>query len=366
MGINPTPIYEWRYCIKDHLGNTRVLFTDKNGDGLINQSADEGLNEVLAFYKYAPFGLELGGSHQNGRNSHHRYQYNGKEWTDALNWYDYGARWYDPAVGRWGQVDPLAGIYASSSPYNYGLGNPIRFIDPDGRRVSSRQHLSVAEGGMGMDNTIFVDEKGNELGRTKDNLANAVVIIKNKDLSNFHQNYMLSLLSPEPKTDKTVDELRSMGNSYFTSDFDKLWDIGQKSRHPAGYNGIESTIGDGSWIPEVSVDANNSNGEILPDWETFIDHEDPVGNMHFYIPGTSYWHTHPNGRQAYKFKQRDGTYRVKRGVYENGGPPSAADFNQIRNHNMNGLYNVAVLKTGYYFFDNRGNEFFVSQNEFDF
>ncbi len=82
-----------------------------------------------------------------------KYLYNGKERIAdfALNWYDYGARWYDPAVGRWGQVDPLAGIYASSSPYNYGLGNPIRFIDPDGRRVTSDQDLDVAEGGMGVD-----------------------------------------------------------------------------------------------------------------------------------------------------------------------------------------------------------------------
>ncbi|MCB9044423.1 MAG: RHS repeat-associated core domain-containing protein [Chitinophagales bacterium] len=66
-----------------------------------------------------------------------RYQYNNKELNPelTLNWYDYGARFYDPAIARWGSVDPLAESYYSYSPYNYVLGNPILFVDPDGKRV---------------------------------------------------------------------------------------------------------------------------------------------------------------------------------------------------------------------------------------
>jgi hypothetical protein len=37
------------------------------------------------------------------------------------------------ALGRWGQVDPLADQYAGHSPYNYVLGNPNSLVDPDGR-----------------------------------------------------------------------------------------------------------------------------------------------------------------------------------------------------------------------------------------
>ena len=45
---------------------------------------------------------------------------------------DYGARWYDPAVGRFTGVDPLAEKTFSWSGYNYVLGNPIRLVDPFG------------------------------------------------------------------------------------------------------------------------------------------------------------------------------------------------------------------------------------------
>jgi len=62
------------------------------------------------------------------------YLYNGKELnTDlGLNWYDYGARWYDRALGRWNAPDPLAEKFDSWSGYHYTLNNPINYTDPNG------------------------------------------------------------------------------------------------------------------------------------------------------------------------------------------------------------------------------------------
>lgn len=50
----------------------------------------------------------------------------------GLNWYNYGARMYDPIIGRWQVTDPLGEKHPDYTPYAYVYNNPIMLIDPLG------------------------------------------------------------------------------------------------------------------------------------------------------------------------------------------------------------------------------------------
>ncbi len=101
-GTTSADALRYEYNIKDHLGNTRLTFTDKNGNGIVDVTSGTD-NEVLQENHYYPFGLAMSGPWMNDAAIDTKYQYNGKEMNDdfGLGWNDYGARWYDASVGRW-------------------------------------------------------------------------------------------------------------------------------------------------------------------------------------------------------------------------------------------------------------------------
>jgi len=115
--INAGTGYNYEYTLTDHLGNNRVAFDQANG----KVTEDD----------YYPFGYNV----HRQQNSVNNYLYNKKELQTEINEYDYGARFYDPVIGRWNVVDPLAEKSRRFSPYNYVENNPIRLIDPDGMEV---------------------------------------------------------------------------------------------------------------------------------------------------------------------------------------------------------------------------------------
>ncbi|MEM1322248.1 MAG: RHS repeat-associated core domain-containing protein [Bacteroidota bacterium] len=171
--------YRYEYNLKDHLGNTRIIFSDLNDNGLIETDAsNNGYSEILQEEHYYPFGMNMQGNFANQVGTENQYQYNGKELTSelGLNWNDYGARWYDAAIGRWSTVDPLAEDYYSHSPYNYVLNNPLKFIDPDGMQVDGDYFGSNGKylGSDGLnDNKVHIVTDGAETEQLKKSLRRA-------------------------------------------------------------------------------------------------------------------------------------------------------------------------------------------------
>ena len=121
--------WKYEYFLKDHLGNTRVVF----GGNIIPASAD-----VIQTNNYYPFGLLMSSSNYAtsvDNYDQNRYFYNGKELQNddlggvSLDWLDFGMRFYDPVLARFTGVDPIAEDYYYVTPYNYAENSPIVNID---------------------------------------------------------------------------------------------------------------------------------------------------------------------------------------------------------------------------------------------
>ena len=117
--------YTYNYFKKDQIGSTRAVLSAV-GNSLQNvQSTD-----------YYPFGLAYSTNNLNKN----KYLFSGKELQDAsiggtiLGLYDFGARQYDPVIGRWMAQDPAN---QHASPYIYCSNNPIALIDPSGMKDTS-------------------------------------------------------------------------------------------------------------------------------------------------------------------------------------------------------------------------------------
>ena len=111
---------KYHYYLKDHQGNNRVV-VDEEGT----------VEEVNDYYAFG------GLMSTSSRQSVQPYKYNGKELDrkGGLGWYDYGARMYDAALGRFMKTDRFSEKYVSLSPYQYGANNPVNNIDVNGDNV---------------------------------------------------------------------------------------------------------------------------------------------------------------------------------------------------------------------------------------
>ena len=121
-GANATYTPTYHAYLRDHLGSNRVV-----------ASASGVAEQVYHYYPY-------GGLFDGTATSLQPYMHCNKELDTmhGLVWYDSKARTYDPVLGMFPQMDPLAEKYHPWSPYVYCMGNPVRYVDPDGRSAWSK------------------------------------------------------------------------------------------------------------------------------------------------------------------------------------------------------------------------------------
>mgnify|MGYP005941531547 CR=1 FL=1 len=164
---------KYHYYLKDHQGNHRVV---------INQSGT--VEETNHYY---PFG----GVFASTSNTQ-PYKYNGKEYDSkkGLNWYDYGARHYDAALGRCHANDRFVEKYYSMSPYQYGANNPVNNIDVNGDTIVVNPNpnglIDNVKMFFGFDTKYQKDVKVDLQQLKKDDKGVANIITELEDSENIH------------------------------------------------------------------------------------------------------------------------------------------------------------------------------------
>jgi RHS repeat-associated protein len=124
----------------DHLGSS-TLVTDSSG-------------QVVHRVSYKPFGEDRSTPLASFTP---RYQFNGKEKEqDGSGFYDYGARLYNPATGRFLSADTHGGD--GLNRYSYARNNPLRYTDPSGH--DSEVYSVDDKGKVHLATTVLVSAKG--------------------------------------------------------------------------------------------------------------------------------------------------------------------------------------------------------------
>ena len=139
---NDTTKGETFFYHSDHLGSTSYI-TDDHAN-------------ITQYDAYLPYGELLVDEHSSSEDM--PYKFNGKEMDEETGLYYYGARYLNPVTSLWYGVDPLAEKYVATGGYVYTLDNPVRLIDPDGRKLEGATKSDAAK--MLEDiNVVFKAEK---------------------------------------------------------------------------------------------------------------------------------------------------------------------------------------------------------------
>ena len=187
-----------------------------------------------------------------------RFKFNGKEFqTDFdIGWYDYGARFYDPQIGRFMQVDPSADSYVGWTPYNYVGNNPINIIDPDGRdwfEINGKVKWRNWEG----DHTT-------KKGKTYKSLGKNVLVVTHRRNKKGKEKLNSASFALYLEKDKTGPSAIIQGNTVPTDaeGFGTLAEGLYSAETKARSNGQEGIlVNGGEGLPTVDGNPNNPKNE---------------------------------------------------------------------------------------------------------
>lgn len=229
------------YELSNHLGNVLQVVTDRKlaidsgdynpetgtyytmilgGDGVV----DYFTADVVSQSDYYPFGMMLPG--RNSSEDEYRYGFNGMEMDDEVRdskgtSYTTEFRQYDPRVGRWLSLDPLASKFPWMSPYLGMDNNPILLIDPTGSET---------------DDNIGIDRKGNVTfyEKTDDNFDRLYATDKEGKIT-------------DPANFVQVSDKKLLPNLYYNSAEVKIYDIDnylidQGTKHVASSKNKEDVV----------------------------------------------------------------------------------------------------------------------------
>ncbi len=180
---------EWRFARR---GGGSGVFVDKGID-LRNVRMEE---LKVGWYTKTVYSCE--------EEDNYRFGFNGKEKDNEVkgkgNSLDFGARIFDPRLGRWMSLDPLAAKYPSLSAYHFGANNPIVFIDPDGKKIVNGEKV----------NTKNYDQMESFLKTVKQTNKEA---FEKVDASPIDVTYVFGPLNP-PSTSSMPDPRETGGMNY--------------------------------------------------------------------------------------------------------------------------------------------------------
>ena len=268
----------------------------------VNFEANDGIT-VIQRDDYYPFGLTFNSWNVSPKN---QYTYNGFEAQSEMGWFDYQARYYDPALGRFNNVDPAADLMRRHSPYNYAFDNPIRFTDPDGMMPEDKTHKATftLKGGA----TVTVDVTASEAA----GIAKAAVAKGISPTSNGNGGFSIDIAGAQNNggdgTQNTINDgidkiSASQGGSFSDVKFDAKT---ENSDDQAREEGPKEQIQEDPYISIIDIDKTKQ--QMTLKWAGEGAEDKPTGPFKI---STGKRDNTPSGEYVISWKYRTGMKNAK-------------------------------------------------------